>query len=57
MAPRTVASEFLSSKPQTINSERDWLKDHGEKAEILTLRQFLQCVLKCLGLGQQKKMR
>ena len=54
MVERMAASEFLYSKPQTTNSERDWLKDHGKKAEILTLRQFLHSVLKTLGFGQQR---
>lgn len=39
-----AASEFHYSKPQTTNSEKDWLNNHGEKAEIVTWRQpFSTC--------------
>lgn len=57
MAEKTGASEFLYSKPENTNSERDWLKNLKQKAEILILRQFFQHVLETLALGQQKKMR
>lgn len=48
MAEGTAVSEFHYSRAQTTNCDRDWLNDHKKEAEILTLRQFLQCVLKTL---------
>lgn len=57
MAEEIAALEFFNSKPQTTNSVRDWLREYKKKAEILTLKQFLQCVLESLGLKQQRKMK
>lgn len=39
MVERVASSELSYSKLQTTYSERDWLNNHGKKAEILTLRQ------------------
>ena len=51
MMDRTAASEFLYRRPQTTDSDMDWLNDHKKKAEILTLRQFLYRVLETSALG------
>lgn len=57
MSARTVASEFLYTKPQTTNSEKAWFNYQGQKTEILTLRLFHQHVLKRLFLALQRKVR
>lgn len=52
MAKTVDAIVLLYYGPEAANVEWDLVYGHGSNAEILTVGQFLKCVLKTFGLGQ-----